>query len=229
MVGRLSLRAQRNLPCEEGYFTFSYSPIRDDNGSVGGIFCACSETTSRVLGERRLKTLNDLGRMEADAQTAENTCEIAARTLGENPNDIPFALIYLLDKDGLQADLIAASALQPGSVGAPLKVVLTDGFDSLSSWPLRGTLETGQAQLVSDLSRRFGPLPGGPWPESPEAARIAPIASPGQARATGFLVSGLSPRCVVDSNYRSFFATRCRASWHLDCECARLRVGAPAC
>src|SRR5262249_47191122 len=44
----------RNLPCEESYFTFSYSPIRDDDGSIGGIFCACNETTSRVIGERRL-------------------------------------------------------------------------------------------------------------------------------------------------------------------------------
>jgi hypothetical protein len=35
----------RNLPREEGYFTFSYSPIRDDTGAVNGIFCACSETT----------------------------------------------------------------------------------------------------------------------------------------------------------------------------------------
>ena len=28
----------RNLPREEGYFTFSYSPIRDDCGAVNGIF-----------------------------------------------------------------------------------------------------------------------------------------------------------------------------------------------
>src|SRR6516164_1811321 len=33
----------RNLPHEEGYFTFSYSPIWDDAGAVGGIFCACNE------------------------------------------------------------------------------------------------------------------------------------------------------------------------------------------
>jgi hypothetical protein len=83
----------RNLPREEGYFTFSYSPIRDDDGSVAGIFCACNETTSRVLGERRLRTLRNLSRMEAEARTVETTCEIAARTLGENSNDIPFALI----------------------------------------------------------------------------------------------------------------------------------------
>jgi hypothetical protein len=32
----------RKLPREEGYFTFSYSAIRDDSGADGGIFCACN-------------------------------------------------------------------------------------------------------------------------------------------------------------------------------------------
>src|SRR5262249_16832676 len=57
----------------------------------------------------------------------------------------------------------------------------------------------------SDLAARFGPLPGGPWPESSEAALILPIAAPGQAHPTGLLVAGLSPRRVVDVDYRSFF------------------------
>ena len=47
-------------------------------------------------------------------------------------------------------------------------------------------------------------LPSGPWSESPETALIVPIAAPGQTSATGFLVSGLSPRRVVDSDYMSF-------------------------
>ncbi len=58
----LLLVMHRNLPREENYFTFSYSPIRDDSGAVGGIFCAVTETTGRVIGERRLRTLRDLGR-----------------------------------------------------------------------------------------------------------------------------------------------------------------------
>src|SRR5215472_3049677 len=74
----------RNIPREEGYFTFSYSPIRDDAGVVGGLFCACTETTGRVIGERRLRTLRDLGRTVAEAKTASDACEIAARTLAAN-------------------------------------------------------------------------------------------------------------------------------------------------
>src|SRR5262249_43090264 len=72
-------------------------------------------------------------------------------------------------------------------------------------WPLRRVFETGAAEAVSALESRFGPLPGGPWPESPEVAVALPIAAPGQPRPTGFLVAGFSPRRVVDADYRSFF------------------------
>jgi hypothetical protein len=88
----------RNLPHEEGYFTFSYSPLPDDSGKVAGIFCAVTETTGRVIGERRLRTLRDLGRTVITADTAEDACALAVTTLSSNPSDIPFALIYLVDE-----------------------------------------------------------------------------------------------------------------------------------
>jgi signal transduction histidine kinase len=44
---------------EETWFTFSYSPLRDDHGKVAGMFCAVSETTGRVLAERALRDLNE--------------------------------------------------------------------------------------------------------------------------------------------------------------------------
>ena len=38
---------------EESYFTFSYSPVFDKSGTVGGVFCACTETTSKVFAARK--------------------------------------------------------------------------------------------------------------------------------------------------------------------------------
>ena len=99
----LLLVLHRNLPREEGYFTLSYSPLPDDLGAVAGIFCAVSETTGRVIGERRLRTLRDLGSTVMSATTAEEACEIAVKTLADNPADIPYALIYLLDREARRA------------------------------------------------------------------------------------------------------------------------------
>jgi signal transduction histidine kinase/CheY-like chemotaxis protein len=69
---------------------------------------------------------------------------------------------------------------------------------------LRDVFETGTAQQVFAPATRLGPLPGGPWPESPDSALILPIAAPGYVRPAGFMVIGLSPRLVFDAEYRSF-------------------------
>ena len=53
---------------EQTWFTFSYSPVRDEIGNVAGMFCAVEETTRRVLAERALRDLNEtLERRVSDA------------------------------------------------------------------------------------------------------------------------------------------------------------------
>ena len=49
----LPLRLRRRGFDEDAWFTFSYSPVLDDFGSIAGVYCACTETTSMVLGERK--------------------------------------------------------------------------------------------------------------------------------------------------------------------------------
>ncbi|EWY36146.1 chemotaxis protein CheY [Skermanella stibiiresistens SB22] len=40
---------------ERTWFTFSYSPIRDEAGRVAGMFCACTETTQTVVAQHELR------------------------------------------------------------------------------------------------------------------------------------------------------------------------------
>ncbi|MCR0983735.1 PAS domain-containing sensor histidine kinase [Roseomonas populi] len=46
---------------EQTWFTFSYSPVRDEEGRVAGMYCAVAETTGRVLMERKQAFLVRLG------------------------------------------------------------------------------------------------------------------------------------------------------------------------
>lgn len=48
----LPLTMHRKGYDEQTWFTFSYSPVRDESGKVAGVFCACTETTGQVLAER---------------------------------------------------------------------------------------------------------------------------------------------------------------------------------
>ena len=198
----LLLVMERNIPREENYFTFSYSPIRDDDGNIGGIFCACYESTGQVIGARRLHTLRDLGRTVIDVKTAEEACRAAATTLEANPFDVPFALLYLLDDASQNASLIATTGFKDKPPAIPGRVSMSE---STTPWPFLRVFQTGEGELVSDLATHFGSLPGGPWPEPTEAAYVLPIATPGLLKPTGFLVAGLSPRRVVDADYKSFF------------------------
>src|SRR5215470_7632864 len=87
---------RRGYP-EEAYFSFSYSPIRAEDGKVAGIFCPVIETTDKVIGERRLRTLRDLSDCSKGAENERAVCVAAASVLAANPQDIPFALIYRVD------------------------------------------------------------------------------------------------------------------------------------
>jgi PAS domain S-box-containing protein len=50
----LHLVMERNGYPEDTWYSFSYSPVRDESGRVSGMFCACTETTGQVLAERQL-------------------------------------------------------------------------------------------------------------------------------------------------------------------------------
>jgi PAS domain-containing protein len=49
----LQLTLHRNGYPEEAHFAFSYTPVPRDDGTVVGLFCACTETTRQVLAERQ--------------------------------------------------------------------------------------------------------------------------------------------------------------------------------
>ena len=82
---------------EETYFDVSYDPVRDESGNVGGVYCIVTETTGRVVGERRLALLKDLATTNATARNAREACRVAIETMkGRTPT--PFALAYLDDQ-----------------------------------------------------------------------------------------------------------------------------------
>ena len=51
----IELQLQRNDFPEEAHFSFFYSPVRDSEGAVAGLFCACNEITAQVLMQRQLR------------------------------------------------------------------------------------------------------------------------------------------------------------------------------
>src|SRR6201996_5806088 len=93
----LLLFLERSGYPEETYHTFSYSPLPDDDGTVAGMLCVVTEETQRVIGERRLDTLRDLGSALGAVRSEPEVRTAVAHSLARNDKDLPFTLIYLED------------------------------------------------------------------------------------------------------------------------------------
>ena len=204
---------------EECYYTWSYSPIRSEDGEVGGVFTAVTETTSRVIGERRLRTLRDLGAMAAAVKSTEEAAwRLAIEALERNRSDIPFAALYAISHDRSLASLIGSVAISPGTKTCPKSVTLSDGAGE-DLWRLAEVVATRTALPLTGLIARIGSLPGGPWDLSPDRAYALPVIAFGECVAV--LVAGISPRLRFDDNYRDFLHT---AASHLGTAIANARA-----
>lgn len=196
----LPLFMERNGYLEETYFTFSYSPIVNDQGRTGGVFCACTEETRRVFNERQMALLRKLAASVAEARTLEAVYKTSAGILGDNPQDIPFALIYRLDAEQKNVYLAGMTGVQQDHAVAPETLAL----DTSAIWPFLEVKRTGDTVIVSDLRQRFKWLPTGVWDCPPTQAAVLPITQSGQTGLAGFLVLGLNPFRLFDEDYQAF-------------------------
>src|SRR6195256_658328 len=78
----------RNGYLEETFFTFSFSPITDESGGVGGLFHPVTETTAKMLAERRTRALRDLAARAGKAKSSDEALHSSAQTLAEFELDI---------------------------------------------------------------------------------------------------------------------------------------------
>ncbi|WJR80004.1 ATP-binding protein [Bradyrhizobium sp. NP1] len=191
---------ERNGFPEETYYTFSYSPIPDTDGSPGGIFCANTDDTQRVISERQLLLLRELASSAAEARSVQEACERSAGALATDPKDLPFAMIYLADTREEVARLAALSGIDAGHPAARPTLRLDGG----EPWPLSEIWESRKAVIVDLAGVSRSEFPAGGWRRPPGHAIVLPIASSGDASLAGFLIAGLNPFRLYDDRYASF-------------------------
>ena len=192
---------ERNGFPEETYYTFSYSPIPNDDGTAGGIICANSDDTSRVIGERQLMLLRELAASTADARQWRDACELSARALRSNPRDLPFALLYVAEPGAADVTLAGASGIERGHRAAPEALSMAED----APWPVAEALRTQGMIVVCDLAQRFGPgLPSGPWSIEPTQAVLLPIMPGGETGRAAVLIVAVNPCRLLDEGYHAF-------------------------
>ena len=187
---------------EETYWTFSYSPIQDESGGIGGVFVAVSDTTTRVVGERRLQVLRDLGELSTvSAGTAEEASRAVVGVLARHRAEVPFVAAYLRSPDG-NLRLVAAHGVTVGSAVAPPTL-----HGPADGGPVWRVAETGTAQVVRGFvdgaADAVAPCVAGP--AAPTDAVVLPVCVAGRVEPAGVLVAGVNPYRELDADHRSFF------------------------
>ena len=192
---------ERNGYPEETYYTFSYSPVPDDDGAPGGIICANTEDTQRVIGERQLALLRELAAQTVDARSWPEAGRRSIAALTSDPRDLTFALLYLADDEGEALSLAASHGLPDGHPGAPRTLPLK----GKAVWPAAQVLADHDPRLVGDLSAVFDqPFPTGAWDRQTESAAVLSVTPSGETGRPGVLVVGLNPFRLFDQGYQGF-------------------------
>jgi PAS domain S-box-containing protein len=202
----LLLLMERNGYPEETYYTFSYSPVPNDQGGTGGILCANTDDTARIIDERQLLLLRELAARTACARSLGDTLRLAAEALATNPRDLPFAAIYLSGGVAATIDLAETVGIARGHALVPKAIALDDG-DPLGAGDLlhaaiREVLDRHEPAVI-DLPAASAP-PSGAWPQPPARMALLPIAQAGHHGRTGVLAVGLNPYRLFDEAYRGF-------------------------
>jgi GAF domain len=171
---------------------------------AGGLFCACTETTGRVVGERRLALLSALGELSTiDAASVAEACAAAVRVLESHRADVPYALVYLCEPDAASARLVASYGVRVGGGAAPAAVPDVGG--GVSIW--RAAI-TGDIQVATGLATRYPqlvlPVPGAVGDAVPDTAVVIPLRAGAIGSPVGVLVVGVSPYRPLDGEYRAF-------------------------
>lgn len=188
---------------EETWFTFSFSPITDESGGVGGVFHPVTEMTTQMLSERRGRTLRELSSRAGKAKSNQEAFVLAAQVLAESDLDVPFVLFYQCDIDAGRARLVAQSGLPAGTSISPEFVTLTASCEPL--WLISEVARTGVPQEMGDAASRLSGMAVGPYPEGPQAALAIPILHPGSEKAAAIMIAGVSSRLALSEAYRGFY------------------------
>jgi signal transduction histidine kinase len=206
-VEQVRMFVDRHGFLEEAWFTFSFSPIADESGGVGGVFAPVTELTGQMLSERRTRSLCDLAIRSALASTGEDALRACADVLGGASLDVPFAICYLLDDSATQARRVAQSGISAAAAGPEL-VELGPGARS-SPWSIAEAVRGGRP-IVLELTGEL-PEPAGPYPERPTQAMVLPILQAGRSSPAAVVVAGVSARLRLTDAYHVFYDLISRA------------------
>ncbi|KAI8821132.1 uncharacterized protein EV422DRAFT_567461 [Fimicolochytrium jonesii] len=208
----------RNGFPEETYHTWSYVPIRQEDGSVGGLLNPTVETSRQVIAQRRLKALREYSVAAGQAKDVSNLLSITADVLRASERDVTFALLYTGSSEIAEATNGDVDIGRPFSLRLAevigitrdhraaiedITVDLSRDFELPQIWPFhevctkRTTVEVRNQELVEGI-------PGRGFGDPSKIVVVCPIAGSEAEDIQGVMIIGTSSRLPYDEDYITF-------------------------
>lgn len=169
---------ERNGFVEHAWFTWSYSPLVDDDGSIGGVLDIAYEVTDEVLARRRLQSLTELSRSLYGAEHIAELCATATATLSQHSEDITDVDLYLV----------------------------FDGQLALTASTRRGTAPVPD-ELLEQVAREGEPLVlGAAMHAAAPAERVVLPIGGSTGEPVAVMAVGLDPHLAYDTAYEEYLA-----------------------
>lgn len=209
---------------EETYYSWTYVPIySSSNRELLGFYNGPFQTTTLVLNQRRMRTVNQIGERTGYAKTIKQFWKFVLEGLEDNPWDVPFALLYSVGEDNddehsstnsemsislKSCHFEGALGVPDGHVAAPQQLDLRRSLEGFVP-SFREAMRTREPTL---LRVRDGTLPealleGIEWRgfgDPCKEAIIFPVRPTNADNVLAFLVLGVNPRRPYDHEYKAF-------------------------
>ncbi|MEO6927340.1 MAG: PAS domain-containing protein [Rhodanobacter sp.] len=137
-VESLPFQIERNQFQEEASFTFSYSALRDLDGTIKGVFCACMETTEQLRAETRLRESE--ARWRGLFNNMQEGFFLGQALRDSNGQMVDFRFLEMNPGFEQQSGVVAADA-----IGRPVREVLPGIQEDLLQTYAR-VVDTGEPQ-----------------------------------------------------------------------------------
>ena len=185
---------------EETYFRFSYNPVPGDNGGTAGLFCACTEETDRIIGERRMNVLLELSKELSEKKSVAEVFKASVDVLKKNGKSFPYAVVYSRNGEN-QLGLVAYSSdklldFYPESINTDIP--------NDRHYDLLKVITTKKPVVVDDLRERLGDLPTGEWSIPPSNGLLLPVFQSNQDTPFAVLKVGVNPYLQLNEKYKGF-------------------------
>ena len=197
----ISLELDRRGKLEEAHFAFSYTPAREADGSVGGLFGVCIETTDQVVANRNLTAeqqrfaqLNET----LERRVAERTAELQNILTFYTHSSECHATLSLRDDGTFEYDELNPATLRLYKMSRDEVIgrTLDEVFEPHAAVELRGHLTEA---LRRDEPYRYSRTQG----DSTVEAVVTPIpAEPGKRRRVAVTARDITERQSLEEQLR---------------------------